>query len=120
MESLKNEIGNGKYSILLDESTDISVCKYLGLAINYFSVEKGDVVSTFLQLTPLIQCDAVRIVSALKSSLQSFDLKLANMVGIGTDNASVMLGINNGVFAKLKAEIFFLGVSKMWKRLSVS
>lgn len=32
-------------------------------------------------------------------------LDLQNLLAIGTDNASVMVGINNGVYAKLKAEV---------------
>ncbi len=37
VSKLKENIGDRKYSILLDESTDIAVHKYLGLAIHYFS-----------------------------------------------------------------------------------
>ncbi|XP_068210356.1 E3 SUMO-protein ligase KIAA1586-like [Palaemon carinicauda] len=102
---LKEDIGDRKYSILLDESTDISVVKYLGLAIHYFSENSQKLVSTFLHLAPLEDCDANGIVHALKSSLRVYGLNLQIMVGIGTDNASVMVGINNGVYKKLKEDI---------------
>ena len=102
VSKLKEDIGDRKYSILLDESTDIAVHKYLGLAIHYFSEHSQTLVSTFLHLAPLQECDANGIVDALKSSLHAYGLNLQNMIGIGTDNASVMVGINNGVYKKLK------------------
>lgn len=102
---LKEDIGDRKYSVLLDESTDISVLKYLGLAIVYFSEQSRQLVSTFLHLAPLHECDANGIVRALKSSLHDYGLNLQNMIGIGSDNASVMVGLNNGVYIKLKEDI---------------
>jgi len=33
---MKNNIADGWYSILLDESTDISISKYLQIAVIYF------------------------------------------------------------------------------------
>lgn len=105
VSKLKEDIGDRKYSILLDESTDIAVHKYLGLAIHYFSEHSQTLVSTFLHLAPLQECDASGIVDALKTSLHAYRLDLQNMIGIGTDNASVMVGINNGVYKQLKEEV---------------
>jgi len=36
---LKNKINNGPFSILIDESTDISVLKFLGITIMYFDTD---------------------------------------------------------------------------------
>jgi len=44
---LKNDIRFSKYSLLLDESTDISVSKYLGIAVNYFSKSLNKIMTTF-------------------------------------------------------------------------
>lgn len=41
----------------------------------------------------------------LKKQLIEFDLDFRNILGIGSDNATVMTGINNGVYAKLKTDI---------------
>ena len=40
--------------------------------------------------------------------MRTKNLKLTNLIAIGTDNASVMTGINNGVYAKLKTEVLSL------------
>ena len=58
--------------------------------------------STYLKLTPY---DAEHIVIAIKNVLSSYKLSLKNLAAIGTDNASVMIGINKGVHAQLRSEI---------------
>lgn len=34
IQNLRDDIGTSKYSLLIDESIDISVSKYLGIAVN--------------------------------------------------------------------------------------
>ncbi|XP_070141561.1 uncharacterized protein [Drosophila kikkawai] len=103
---LKEDFGDAKFSLLLDESTDISVCKTLGVAINYFSSARSVMVSTFLSLIPLEEGDSKTIVNSLCQELSSFKLNLANLIGIGTDNASVMLNCNLGyAFEKKLKEV---------------
>jgi hypothetical protein len=93
------DIGNNKFSLLLDEFNDISVLKVLGVSVIYYSNIKDKVVSTYLGLTHLEKCDAEGIVQALKKLLICKKLELKNLAAIGTDNASVMVGINSGVYA---------------------
>ena len=102
---LRQDIGDGRFSILIDESTDITVHKLLGISIIYYSMSKKKIVSTYLELTELTACDAEHIVIAIKNVLNSNKLSLKNLAAIGTDNASVMTGINKGVHAQLRAEI---------------
>ncbi|EEC04835.1 hypothetical protein IscW_ISCW024214, partial [Ixodes scapularis] len=73
--------------------------------IIYYSAEKTKIVTSFLSLCVLESCTAHGIVEAIKYVFKEFKLSLCNMVGIGTDNASVMTGVNNGVCQKLKAEV---------------
>ncbi|KYQ47821.1 hypothetical protein ALC60_13146 [Trachymyrmex zeteki] len=64
-----------------------------------------DHLGSSITLTKLETCNADSIVNALKKTLEEMKLDLQNLIAIGTDNASVMVGINNGVYAKLKAEV---------------
>ncbi len=98
VSKLKEDIDDRKYSTLLDKFTDIAVLKYLGLGIYYLSEHSQTLVSTFLHLAPLQECDANGIIDALKSSLHAYGLNLQNLIGIGTNNASVMVGIHQGVY----------------------
>ncbi|CAH2086585.1 unnamed protein product [Euphydryas editha] len=103
-ESLRLDICDQKFSLILDESTDISVMKCLGIAIRYFSNSQNKVLSTFLALTPVTKADAKGLAEAIINTLNDNNLKLKNLVGIGTDNASVMTGVNNGLHQILKRE----------------
>ncbi|XP_036149363.1 uncharacterized protein LOC118647829 isoform X1 [Monomorium pharaonis] len=102
---LRLDIGDSFYSLLIDESTDIAVLKQLGICIIYFSVKRKNVISTFLKLESLEGGDARSIVKAIKVALTEYGLSVQKMRGLGTDNASVMIGVNNGVFRQLKEEI---------------
>lgn len=91
---LAQDIGDSYYSLIIDESTDISVTKFLAISIIYHSVTKSRIMTTFLNLCTLEVCTADGIVAAVKSTLMEYCLKLERMRGVGTDNASVMTGIN--------------------------
>lgn len=47
---LCKDVGAQKFGVLIDESTDVSVIKVLGIVIRYFSFSESEVVSTFLTL----------------------------------------------------------------------
>ena len=61
----------------------------------------------FLDLDELSECNADAICDALKKSLDNHGLEQQKLIAIGTDNASVMTGVNNGVYVKLKFRICF-------------
>lgn len=103
-KELLSDIGDQKYSLLLDESTDVSVTKYLGIVVRYFSLKQNKVVSAFLTLQSLESCDAVGIVTALVKCLRDRGLDIQNLIGIGTDNAAVMTGARHSVYTILKTE----------------
>lgn len=104
-EELLLDIGERKFSLLIDESNDISTIKVLGLVIRYYSDVKQRVIVTFLDFIELKECDAKGICDALKAALRKHGLNLERLLALGTDNASVMVGINNGVHAQLKSEV---------------
>lgn len=103
---MKNElikdIGDGSYSLIIDESTDISIIKYLGIIIKYYSKKTKSIVTTYLKLADIVECNALALVECILSTLEDFNLNIKKMSGLGTDNASVMVGINNGVITKLQ------------------
>ena len=104
-DSLIKDVGDGYYSLLIDESTDITVNKMLGIAIRYYSQDNMRIVSTFLGLIHIQDGTAECIVLAIKKILSDVKLKLTNLQGLGTDNASAMVGVNAGVYAILKVDV---------------
>lgn len=55
---LREDIGDTNYSLEIDESTNISVQKYLGLVIRYYSRSMEKINTTFLSITELENADA--------------------------------------------------------------
>jgi hypothetical protein len=104
LKNLVADEGEQRFSLLLDESTDVSVSKYLGVVIWYFSDTKQTMLSTFLGLVELEGGDAKSIARAVVAFLEKCCLKKEKLLGIGTDNASVMTGINNGVHNVMEEE----------------
>lgn len=80
--------------------------------LRFFSLQKGQMVTTFYRLIKLVESDAKAIHSHIKSQLETDGLKIENMVGIGVDGASVMVGKYNSVTALFKQELNDLIVIK--------
>lgn len=95
----------GCYSLIVDESTDVGTTKFLGVVVKYLSRSKDKIVSTFLKLQEIDHGDADSIVAAIRTVLIEFGLDIQRMVGLGTDNANVMVGHIGGVYTKLKVEV---------------
>lgn len=89
--NLKKSIADQPYSILIDESTDISVLKFLGVTIMYFDRQIGKIMSTYLSLVEMQACDADAITDAVCKTIKEKGLDITKMVGLGSDNASVMV-----------------------------
>ncbi|XP_068205152.1 uncharacterized protein [Palaemon carinicauda] len=103
-QCLREDIGDAKYSLIIDESTDISVVKLLGVVIRYFSQKLQKIISTHLGLVEIESGTAASIVCAIKKLLEDVDLNPKKLLGVGVDNASVNTGLNNGVCELLKRE----------------
>ncbi|KYM95346.1 hypothetical protein ALC62_14007 [Cyphomyrmex costatus] len=76
-----------------------------GIVILYFSEKNRKIVSTFLSMAILESGNAKDIVKCLKNELEKFKLNIKNLIGIGTDNASVMVGCNKSVYTELKKDV---------------
>lgn len=75
LKKLVADVGDQRFSLLLDESTNVSVSKYLGVVIRYFSDTKQTIVSTFLGLVELEGGDARSIARAVVAFLEKCCLK---------------------------------------------
>lgn len=105
IDSMRDDIGNSKYSLLIDESTDIAIIKLLGVTIRYFSKTLQKIVSTYLGLIEIESGTAECIVGAIVKLLNKVEFDPKKLLGVGVDNASVNTGLNNGVCELLKREL---------------
>lgn len=95
---------SGVFSLMLDESTDVSVHQNLVVYIRYLSSVCGRVqpVTRFLGIKQMSSANAESIFNAVISLLESFDFPLDKLVGVSTDGASVMVGCQSGVVTRLR------------------
>lgn len=101
-DEVVKDVGESYFSLMIDKSTDVSFSKNLCLAIRYFSEENRKIVSTFYSLVRVEKCDADGLTTAILEALAKDHLSLVKLLGIGTDNASVMTGCDRSVYRYLK------------------
>ena len=106
LEKLVEILKFQKFSVLVDESTDISDVKTLCVLVQFVSPHTKLVVTELLELVELDarNSSAENIYAAFKSCLELKGIPITNVVGMASDNASVMLGTNNSFMTRLRSD----------------
>lgn len=103
---------NIKFSVIIDETTDITVKKCLAILVRYVDINLEKVRDRLLSLIEVSDCTAEGILQQILTTIENLSIPLENLLGFAADNAAVMMGKYNGVQAKLKQinpNIFVLG-----------
>lgn len=105
-EETVTHLKNVKFSILVDESTDICDKKFMCTLVRYVSPINGTIQTELLELIPLnaTNCSAVKIYEYFKLCLNQKDIPLQNIIGLGCDGANVMVGNHNSFYSHLKTD----------------
>ncbi|KAG1673887.1 Zinc finger protein 862 [Nymphon striatum] len=106
-DRFKSDLGDSKFSIMVDESTDISVDQNMIIYVRYLEQSLGSYKPTSVLLDVCKLRDgatADQLKSSILCSLDTHHLNLDNLVGISTDGAAVMTGRKSGLVQRLKAE----------------
>lgn len=105
-QEILTEIRSANYhTLIIDESTDISVTKMLILYLKFRPSNDINYRTVFAGIVKLTACDSKAIVDAIKKFYSDHDIDMLKMVMFTSDGASVMLGKQNGVAAKLRHDI---------------
>ncbi|XP_076673662.1 uncharacterized protein LOC143371906 isoform X2 [Andrena cerasifolii] len=97
------EILHGKlFSVLIEETTDISDRKILWFLIRYF--HEGRIYTYLLDLIRIKECTAENLYKCFLHSLKEYNLPVSNIIGVCADNTYVMLGRENSLISRLLAE----------------
>ncbi|XP_038221451.1 uncharacterized protein LOC119839286 [Zerene cesonia] len=121
---VKNVIGDGhkkdlekilresKFSVLVDESTDISAVKTMCIVVRLFDPQTSKITSLLWELRPLFEkydFDAANlgatgeaIYDSIVKSFQDRNVPLSNIIGFVSDGASVIMGKHNSVASRFK------------------
>ena len=105
-QEIRENIGKASmFSILIDETTDISISKMMVVFVRM--VDEHFIPHTHFLRDICIKdpkSDANVLFGVLTEFLDAQGLKLENVRGFGSDGASVMVGRHKGVAAKLRAK----------------
>ena len=102
-EKLVNILKTTKFSVLLDESTDITDKKQLSINTHYRCLNTG---YTKVQLLDILQLNPLagtgkEIFAAFEELIDSHEIPWENLVAYSTDNASVFTGQKNSFYTAL-------------------
>jgi hypothetical protein len=98
-EDTKEDISGQHFSLIVGETTDVSVHKVLAIIVRFFSRKSGKVTDALLELVSLSTATGESLFLAIRKALESFGLDLNKCVGFGCDGASVMIGHYNLVWS---------------------
>ena len=90
------------FSIMMDESTDRSDVKRVGMLIRYYSESSLQAKTVFLGLYDIPRASAVNLFECLDSQICKDGLNYHRLIGWNSDGANVMLGSRNSVVSRLK------------------
>ncbi|KAK3931061.1 Zinc finger BED domain-containing protein 5 [Frankliniella fusca] len=108
-ETVSNLQNNNPYSVLVDESGDISLKKNLCILIKYCVDDVPGHVKVRTDLLKLLEldatdCSADKVFAAFKACLDGHGISLKPCIGLACDNCPAMGGCNNSFWTRLKAE----------------
>ena len=87
----------GVYSIMADETKDVSRVEQMAIVVRYVSIADACIHERFLTFVELSQFDAESLTEHILLTLKHYHLDLDNLVSQGYDGASVMSGKVSGV-----------------------
>lgn len=58
---LVSDIGNEAYSLIVDESTDVSTQKYMAICVRYYSSSKAVIVTQFLGIIQIVETTTIAL-----------------------------------------------------------
>ncbi|XP_052264597.1 E3 SUMO-protein ligase KIAA1586-like isoform X2 [Dreissena polymorpha] len=99
---------SGKFTLMMDESTDISVHQNLIMYIRcleFDSLGNAEPVTHFFAIDSLERANAESIHRKVLDTLLKKGIDISKLCGISTDGAAVMTGNKSGVVTRLKGEV---------------
>ena len=93
------------FSVIIDESTDISVTQILAIVVRYFDHTQENVVDALLDTVVVEDGTALGLYDSVKKIMHDKNIPLTNIIGFGSDNCSAMMGSKNGFQKLLKDDL---------------
>lgn len=105
MQDLRDDIGNSFFSLIIDESINVSNIHCLGIVIRFYSMKSRSLVDTMYRLVSIEFAKADDLYATLASCLSEDQLDIDHLLGIGCDGANAMVGKNHSLSSPLKMKV---------------
>ena len=96
------------FSIIPDETTDVSTEKQLGICVVYCEqLDKNDlkIVTRFFNMVSVLNSTANGLYHAIKTAFNEKEIPMENIIGYSSDTTNVMFGEQHSVASLLKRQI---------------
>lgn len=93
------------FSLLIDESTDVSVSQILAIMVRYCDQNRFKVTDSLFDIVEVEDTSGEGLYKAVKELFSSKDIPISNIIGYSSDNCSAMLRRNSGFQAFLKRDV---------------
>lgn len=101
-----------KFSLIVDESTDLSSLKHLCLVVRYVN-DDDRVQDHFFCLIKLSGADATTLYNEIVNTFTTYNIPYkSNLIGFASDGANVMMGAHHSLMVLLKNDVPSLYVMK--------
>ena len=101
--SICNAVQNvGPFSLLADESKDLSKTEQLTVVLRYVDINDGSIHEHFLTYVPMTNFTAESLSIYLVDTLREYELDPKQIISQGYDGATVMSGRCTGVQERIK------------------
>ncbi|KAF0692298.1 DUF4371 domain-containing protein, partial [Aphis craccivora] len=108
---LINKLNITKFSVMIEESTDIACISTMCIVFRLFDNDIGKICSQFWDLLPVHDLEnpdkvhagatAENIFSSVIGSFKKYNVNVNNIIGFGSDGCSTMMGKNNSVSTRM-------------------
>ncbi|CAH1102899.1 unnamed protein product [Psylliodes chrysocephalus] len=88
-----------KFSVIIDETTDVSIKKSLAILVRCTDLDLQKVRDRLLALVEVNDLTAEGILEQILADIKNLCIPIPNLIGFAADNAAVMMGKYNGVQA---------------------
>lgn len=107
---LAEKLRRYKFSIIIDESTDVSTTKSLAVVVKFYDDDKKVISTNMLDLVEIFSADSCEpsgstgrnLYDLVMHTLHTHNIPLDNLVGFAADGASNLMGGYNSVTSRLK------------------
>lgn len=99
-DELSEKLKRSKFSVLVDESTDIATVKQMCVVIRFFDSERLKIETYFWELVPVQNSTAESMFNAIIQTFTEKNVSLTNIFSFGSDGCNVMMGRNNSVYSR--------------------